>query len=437
MGTKYIQHYSYLYTSFWDLQGNPTTMVESSFAPLGVKTGVAVPGYRQKIKKGISATSPYTSDLYSTDFHYPGSLSASWNSIQDYPSPGVDIRTLTVGGRGYAFSPPPVFALNHSPINESSTDAEALGKLYQRIRAVRSEMNGLQFLGELRQSIHMIRHPVDAFIKGLRSYDAAVKIKASPRSIPRVSSYRRLQIQKDIISGLWLEYSYGWKPLLNDVKGIAETAGRIVTERQQSRTRASSTKNSTPVISSGQSNGYIGYNSRLSVITITRTISNVSVRWTCGLSSDVIAPTGSLARAAQLSGFTLENFVPTLWELIPYSFIAEYFSNIGDIIEASCMSTAGITWLSKTVRRKTSILKITRPGDAPQLNLPEFGYRISDSSHHMGIAQWSHTSLDRTIPDRLPIPNLTLSLPGKENRYVNMAALLLNGSKKTSRGLAT
>lgn len=400
---------------------------------VGVSSGQKVLKYRQLIKQGLSATSPYVSEKYAVTARQEGNFTATVH-LKDGVGPGIPLIIQDVK-QGFHPLAPSEAEMNHRATDLATTDAEALAKLYERIRAVRSQMNGLQFLGELRESIHMIRHPANALIKGMTQYHDALKSRAF-RSIKSVPRSRRANIIKDVASGLWLEYSYGWKPLLKDVKDIAETVGRTITERQQTRSRCSATKESTANIAQNYSSSATGYNGYIPISSVNHIHSTVGVKWDVGLTSAVVAPSNSLARVAEISGFTLENFVPTVWELLPYSFVLEYFSNIGDIISASCMSTAGISWRSKSVRTKTVNLKVALAGTPPVMSDPFAFISLVSSVGHLGLIQVEKTSLTRLVPDQLPIPDLTLHLPGSDNKYVNLAALLVQSSRITSRGLA-
>jgi hypothetical protein len=54
-------------------------------------------------------------------------------------------------------------------------------------------------------------------------------------------------------------------------------------------------------------------------------------------------------RIVELSGFDLKAFIPTVWEVIPYSFLVDYFVNIGDMLEAATTDTSIVKRLSKVV----------------------------------------------------------------------------------------
>jgi len=75
--------------------------------------------------------------------------------------------------------------------------------------AVDSKFMGAVFLKELKQTITMIRNPFGLFSSKLK------------RAIPRGMTAHIASQRKDL-SNFWLEYRYGWKPLLSDVENFAK-----------------------------------------------------------------------------------------------------------------------------------------------------------------------------------------------------------------------
>jgi hypothetical protein len=59
----------------------------------------------------------------------------------------------------------------------------------------------------------------------------------------------------------------------------------------------------------------------------------------------------------------LAGFVPTIWELLPLSYVADWFTNIGSTLEAYAFNTGAVSWFSKTIRLRgiTHTVGIYRP----------------------------------------------------------------------------
>lgn len=120
----------------------------------------------------------------------------------------------------------------------------------------------------------------------------------------------------------WLQYQYGWKPLLNDVKNAAEAVAEAVNrndDRSTSRVRSSRTYSrawsdsnytleANPLYK-GAVSGYV----RVSRRAVWR-----------------FKPT-----AADLPGlFGLTNPFEVVWEIIPFSFVADWFLPIGNYLSS-------------------------------------------------------------------------------------------------------
>jgi hypothetical protein len=54
-------------------------------------------------------------------------------------------------------------------------------------------------------------------------------------------------------------------------------------------------------------------------------------------------------KLADTFGVNAREFIPAAWELMPWSFLIDYFSNIGDILEQTFVSLENMRWINKTV----------------------------------------------------------------------------------------
>lgn len=129
----------------------------------------------------------------------------------------------------------------------------------------------------------------------------------------------------------WLAYRYGWTPLLSDVASAAEAAASTLVERPlrlRVLRRGSSTKDTT--ITTGmfpevkvQVHTGVEYYLRYRVL---RTVETQTKAWL-----EVEASSRTLMRMEQ---FGLANPAALAWELIPFSFVADWFVGVGDYLNA-------------------------------------------------------------------------------------------------------
>lgn len=139
-------------------------------------------------------------------------------------------------------------------------------------------------------------------------------------------------------SETWLEYSYAWKPLLKDVYDHADALAQTVVERQGVMREAKATnktmKDDAYIVK--VPNNTIDYE----VKTKDRQWQAMEVRYS--------VPPGTVPA---VRAFGLVNPLEVAWELVPFSFVADWFLPIGDAIR-NLTSTVGLTFHSGWVSTK-------------------------------------------------------------------------------------
>lgn len=394
----------------------------------GSRTRTNTPGWSTLIAEGRGVTNPYSLDA--TKFEASPTTSSVVTRTNRLPSPpwspnqNLTTRRFHMSGVfdiGGAYLRP----LAHLPLQGKNPEQIALAKLYQRIREDQQHWSGLTFLGELREAGRMIKRPAKALFDGLGDWLLDVnKTKGRYRfdGHRRVESARarakRLKALNSAIAGSWLEASFGWAPLLSDVKSAAETIGRWETEVRRTRVTAKASRESS--IAYPPTAAFdVGSGACRCFFTTTR-VTTHGARYVAGLNNAVNANFASAQRLVELSGFRISEFVPTLWELTPWSWLVDYFTNIGDLLEYGVTDMSGITWISLSERTQTvnTVDGVHSPRDQ--------GITWSmTGSVTPQRTRTIRTTFSRQKVTSLPLPKLYFENPfGKPLKVANMLAVL-------------
>lgn len=188
----------------------------------------------------------------------------------------------------------------------------------------KADNNLFESIAEYRQTLGMFRKAFSGAWKWFSKNEKAIKLM-KPQDA-------------------WLTYRYGIMPLVRDVEAIAKGLKQKVGKRRKT-TRASLTTRKTAGRTFDSGNSF----STLKYFTSQQTADEVTVR---GMSLDEY-----VADVYSNIGFTGKGLITTPWELIPYSFVVDWFVNVGDFINALAPAP-GYDQLgtSLTVHRLTSTL---------------------------------------------------------------------------------
>jgi hypothetical protein len=131
---------------------------------------------------------------------------------------------------------------------------------------------------------------------------------------------------------------------------------------------------------------------------------------------------------ASLSGFNWEDVAPQVWEVIPWSFLVDYFINVGDVIEASCNTLNGPLWVEEVNILETEDLrKIT-------LNVPftkdQYAGKIVSIDGPDTTCKGSYRTVTRKEYTGPLQPTLRFQLP-VDMQWLNIAALAAGGKPFT------
>jgi len=239
-----------------------------------------------------------------------------------------------------------------------------------------------------------------------------------------------------MVSGSYLEYCFGIAPLISDAEKAAEALARFNYEGDPSNNPALRAK----VVGRGSSliekdrdfsTSVARYGgTRIVSNTIIDETSEARVQYICGLSTSVRADFGSLSHFRKVFGVTPEKIPAALWEAVPWSWLADYFSNVGDILSSFGVDTSSVKWISKTTTLvDTKSVQVVANVPATKERVALFGETF-ESMTGSSMGQWKvrRTVLTRTIPSSMGYPSFQVSLPlgdpHMDTKLTNLVAVL-------------
>lgn len=372
------------------------------------KEDVGARDWRRIIASGQNATTEMSG---SGHHEYEFSEGFAQESYKYPDLPGLDGSLIT---RGVLAPLSPSDAAGYSFDSDDLVTAknQAFARLYSDLARVENAFKGMVFAGELRESLQMIRRPARALREGLDDYFRALK-KRAPRNI----SQRR---RKDIVASTWLEYAFGWKPLVSDIDSAIDQfySSKLVRPIFQMVRGQGKVENMN--LREAVTGTVIGVPLYASILRIDNLIVKLY---------GVYTSNGSGCKNLHQSGWNPTEFIPTLWELIPYSFLVDYFTNIGDIVSSWSYRFLGLNFLSQTVVDMSTASAVDYT-IAEKASTAETSYSYIMSP---GSSRMTRRSFVRTPSVALEVPSLELQVPGfGSTKWLNMAALA--STMRSSRG---
>lgn len=401
---------------------------------LKTQTGEKVEDYQQKIRDGVNAGSPYVVNALRVEIFRP--VVETIVSHEAFAGPPDNKWQSYVKSKfsGCWVQPDPV-NFTHLAVASSKAEADALTKTYNKVRSEYQRLNAAASVVEFGDVIRQFGKPMDAIID--LTNRRLNRLYLESRGLKGSVAFRKIKYAQ-IVASTYLEYAFGLAPLISDTEKIAEALARFNTEKQENyrfRSRIVS-RGSNETATHTESEVRFGSFSMCAAKAVDKKKTEVSVQYVCGLTTKHIADFGSAERLKQLCGFQPADWVPALWEVVPWSWLIDYFTNISNILDAAATSTHGVSWINKTVRTRTVLTQTTTVDHGGCAEYLPAGVRYSGSTgESLGSFEVVRTSLTRSQPTSLGVPPLVFEHPfGDLKKIANMAAVLIS-RKPTNSGL--
>jgi hypothetical protein len=348
-------------------------------------TGSYLPNHKQREAQSLSATTSL--DAGEVKHYRTGSVGAHWvwNSWEQYSTVSKGLYHVSV------------LKPDLQSIAENKVRAKALSSLG-------SKFQSLTFLGELREAAHMIRHPAYSLRQKIDDY-------ASKMARWRTKLRRKPEKFRKVAAESWLEQAFGWKPLVSDIEnGLAaynEWRDKTATESFSFQYVADA-KEATSKTTSGYNFSHFEWS--------TDVLHAYSSRYYGKVLLDVTHSNDFRSSF----GLWPEEIIPTGWELLPYSFLIDYFINIGEILNTSvAYNRLAYAYVGHTQRR---IIVNFVSGNPIQ---PQAGPGIATLVEgHPAFGTTIQRNVVRAPVADIPLPSLSGTLSLNLGRGLNIAALI-------------
>lgn len=292
-------------------------------------TSVTFPVWKSasETQSGTTRRKPSTGWISPTAYNFLGIYISRAYGNSDVQSTGLVSNGTryngVVGGSGGRFN-----SLNH--FNEIVLETEVRGDKGLRNKALIAARNNLKStdinlgvaFGERKQTARLIGDTASRLGKSIRHLKSGRIRKAMDEL--GISSRKR-EPRGSNVPSKWLEMQYGWKPLLSDVYGAADALSKHPRDHWRVTAKATRSMNESysmrrePIGVTGPTSNFDAFAGRAEVFT------SVFAR------IDAVPRNEALISLAS-AGVT--NPLLVAWELVPFSFVVDWFLPIGGWVES-------------------------------------------------------------------------------------------------------
>lgn len=373
-----------------------------------VKPTGELPQWRELIRKGHYAGTDVNGSF--EEFHSPSSYFARLSQIKGSDGKWYDREQVFRGSFHRVYESVDGYASANSDVTN-----EAKSRLVEKIRDANREFQGGVFLGELRQTIQGLKNPLKQLRKSVPRYLDALR--------KRTRGIKKHNQAIAAISGTYLEWAFGIKPLLGDIDDASRLLRRRAAkiEREFTHLRVfveEDTAHDVSKIAEYRFDASQGPN--IYFDGTTERFDRYAEKWQACVG--LVQPHSRFADPV-LMGFDPTEWIPSLYAVMPWSWLIDYFSNLGDVISAHSLYTGHVRWVMRTRiydRRTETVWTCSDKTHQPQTSSQKGVQVLGDASTKVFHSRRKFT---RARFYGSLIPELSWTLPGTSTQFMNMAAL--------------
>jgi len=425
------------YHVVWFANGNPVNIVNVNYlsSQQNYSVGDKVDNWQSKIAAGASATGNYFLDAYHRHRAIPYTF--NMNARNFLANTNMVTGVYQEVANGFPLTTP-FDQFSHLAIDPTGPFNRAIISFRKKLHDMQNHMAGVVFVGEGREAGGMIIKPahdvinkVDHFMKTVfritYTKGQIYGTLSRRKSLTRLQKNRALHDLKDAVTNAYLEFVFGVKPLLSDIESAAEALARFHDKNKIVRTEIRGSASEQKAV---DGEVWSELNRPSQCKSTYKWMTTLSTRFTAGIQATTTINDQNLSNLKKLYGFNWDEFVPAMWELLPWSFLIDYFSNIGQVISAGATVTSNVNWIQQT-DLKTTVFNVLSQNVTPGV----IGYDdVQKLVSSPGTVSTTRYTLQRTKLDTVPYPSITVNNPlGNVWQTSNIVALWLQQQAGVTR----
>lgn len=360
-----------------------------------VTQGASPSNWRDKLASGLSATSSLVgyrqthvcrSDLY---YRHDGTV------------PGLLDSRITTGqnlNAGSESTYPSASAVS------AAAEYKAASKLLGSYISATNTWRGGNFIAEFAETVRMLASPCKSLYRRTTTF------------VGRVGKLRKVYERDPISYGkqlgdAWLGYSFGIKPLVEDIKDANAAVEHLSTSL--------GAFDSLPIKGYGedQDSTNVLVNALVPNCPYARYSEHRITKSVVKYYGTIRAAPVGFPQIADDFGVGFTDILPAVYEAVPWSWLLDYFVNVSEVLDSAKLAFANLGFLNKGVR--TDYLSWS--SDIYPYPNP-YGYQVVAKG---GKALAWRRRVSRDAVSQIPYPGFHFKVPGLENlgKWCNVAAL--------------
>lgn len=352
--------------------------IAGSYSFAGSRSGQSCPDWKRKLASMQTATTPYSATYYEL---------LRWDDLYMFR---VDGWTAMQSGRPinwWGFQQATSSSLNLKPsfqflgaTFQERTDLmnRTASALISKEARARVYADALVTMGEFGETLSILRSPLRRVPRLIDRYLRKVERKM------KLAKKKGRYITIDELNGLYLGWYLAIAPLIGEIESYAEAIASA--ELKERLTEVQCTLAMAPRAATSVTSGTASGKpfTRVNVDKL-----EMSIRAKSGIRISLDSDASSrFLKAVNLDGREiLSRWAPSAWELLPFSFVLDYFGNFAEVIESRYSTRADVAWTSMMVREIATSSRALNVGEF-SLSTPTGAIELISSESVPGIGRY-------------------------------------------------